>query len=109
DIRDESSEGFQYEEPKSPAITVRERVDKTRDAFEYEAPTQPDKNYFNVRKQAAEGKEPRTTPQVESNEWRPFNTDKGGISNIKDDDAGGHHYEAPEIPNLDFTKSWRKK
>ena len=112
DIRDESSAGFQYEQPRSPAITVRERADKTRDPIEYDEPKKPELNYLKHRKQATEAVEPRKPAEIESNAWRPFSTGKGGTSDIKDDDAGKagvHHYEAPEIPNLDFTKSWRKK
>jgi hypothetical protein len=109
DLRDESSGGFHYEKPETPAITVRDRADKTRPVHEYEEPTIPDKNYSrHLHKPAAAAAiAPRNPKEIESNEWRPFNTAKGGVSNVLDEDAGKsgvHNYEAPEIPDLDYEK-----
>jgi len=47
--------------------------------------------------------------EIESNAWRPFNTGKGGISNIKDESKAGHHYEAPEELNLNFSKHLERR
>jgi len=110
DIRDESSGGFQYEEPKSPAITVREKADRTRGPLEFDDSAAHRGHNFSRHQHkpaAAEAIPPRNPAEIESNEWRPFNTGKGGINDIKDDDTGGHHYQKPEIPDLDYEKTFR--
>jgi hypothetical protein len=102
--------GHEYEEPKSPAIRVREKADKTREPLAYEEPTHRELNHFKIRKPATEAIAPRNPGEIEDNLWRNFSQGKGGINDIKDDlagEAGVHNFEAPPEHDLDFLKGFR--
>jgi hypothetical protein len=105
--------GHEYQEPKSPAITVRERMSKTRDPLEYETPVIKDLNHSrHLHKPAAEAITPRNPEEIESNSWRPFSEGKGGLTNTVDDDAGKagvHNYEYEAPPEHDFLKNFGKR
>jgi hypothetical protein len=110
DNKQEFGAGHEYQEPKSPAIRVREKADKTREPLQSEEPPRRELNFFRIRKPATEAIEPRNPEEIESNAWRPFSEGKGGIPNTKDDDAGKagvHNFEPPPEHDLDFLKGFR--
>ena len=101
--------GHEYDEPKSPAITVRERMSKTRDPLEYETPVIKDFNYSrHLHKPAEEPITLRNPAEIADNSWRPFSEGKGGISNIADE-GKGREYEPPPDANYDFLKNFKGK
>ena len=100
DNRQEFGSGHQYQEPKSPAITVREHADKIRDPLEFEAPAVKELNHSrHLHAAAAKAIPPGNPEEIESNALRPFDEAKGGICVIKDDGAG-REYKAPVEPKI---------